>query len=150
MAEKGSKLVMKPLIIARTEHEACLIEGSVNSVRISFLIKKGDPSKPNESVEILLAHMYQSFFALRADRFKIYRKKPIDGYDFSFLITEDHLSKYKKEELINFVLQFIQGIEKEVQDMKLAVNKQCDIASKYFATMLGNNADPVAEQIMMK
>ena len=44
MAEKGSKLVMKPLTISRTEHEACLIEGSVNSVRISFLVKKGDPN----------------------------------------------------------------------------------------------------------
>ena len=107
MAEKGSKLVMKPLVISRTEHESALIEGSVNSVRISFLIKKGDPSKPGDSVEILLSHMYQRFFALRADRFKIFRKKPVDGYDFSFLITEDHLSKYKKEELINFVLQFV-------------------------------------------
>jgi len=122
MAEKGSKLVMKPITISRTEHEACLIEGSVNSVRISFLVKKGDPNRPEESVEILLSHMYQRFFALRADRFKIYRKKPVEGFDFSFLITETHLSMYKKEELINFVLQFIQGIEKEVMDLKLAIN----------------------------
>jgi len=107
MAEKGSKLVMKPLLIARNEHEACLIEGSINSVRISLLIKKGDPSKPGDSIEILLTHMYERFFSIRADRFKIFRKKPVAGYDFSFLITEDHLSKYKKEDLINFVLQFV-------------------------------------------
>ena len=122
MAAEGSKLVMKPLLIARTEFEATLIEGSVNSVRISFMIKKGDPMKPSESVEILLSHLYERFFALRADKFKIFRKKPVDGYDFSFLVTEDHLAKYKKEELINFILQFIQGIEKEIMDMKLAIS----------------------------
>ena len=141
---------MKPLVIARTEFECCMIEGSVNSVRISFLIKKGDPNKPGDSVEILLSHSLQRFFALRADRFKIFRKKPVDGYDFSFLITEDHLSKYKKEELINFILQFIQGIEKEVMDLKLTINSQCNTAAKYFATMLANNADPVEEKITAK
>lgn len=133
---------MKPISISRTEHESCLVEGSVNSVRVSFLIKKGDPTKPGESVEILLSHMYQRFFALRADKFKIFRKVPVDGYDFTFLITDDHLEKYKKEELVNFVLQFIQGIEKEIMDLKLDINKQCNTAAKYFATMLANNPDP--------
>jgi actin related protein 2/3 complex subunit 4 len=66
----------------------------------------------------------------------------MDGFDYSFLITEDHLSKYKKEELINFVLSFIQGIEKEIMDLKLNINSQCGTAAKYFATMLANNADP--------
>ena len=79
-----------------------MIEGSVNSCRISFSIKKNE-------VEELLTHMLQRFFALRADKFKIFRREPFDKekYDFSFLITEDHLSKYKKEELINFILEFI-------------------------------------------
>ena len=40
MAEKGSKLLMKPLYISYNENENCMIEGSVNSVRISFLIRK--------------------------------------------------------------------------------------------------------------
>ena len=84
-----------------------MIEGSINSVRVSFLIRKGDPANPEGSVEVLLAKMYNSFLALRAERFKIFRKKPMDGYDFSFLITEDHLTKYKKENLVNFIVQFI-------------------------------------------
>ena len=85
----------------------------MNSCRISFSIKKNE-------IEQLLVNMLQRFFALRADRFKIMRRKPAeDKYDFSFLITEDHLQKYKKEELINFILEFMQGIDKEVQDMKL-------------------------------
>ena len=67
--------------------------------------------------------MIQRFFALRADKFKIMRRVPADPkkYDFSFLITEDHLVKYKKEELINFILEFIQGIDKEISEMKLSM-----------------------------
>jgi len=50
------------------------------------------------------------------------RKKPAhENYDFSFLITDEHLIKYKKEEIINFILEFIQGIDKEINDMKLAI-----------------------------
>ena len=33
---------MAPVVIARNEQEKCLIEGSVNSVRISILIKQSD------------------------------------------------------------------------------------------------------------
>ena len=51
--------------------------------------------------------MLERFLSLRADKFQILRKKPIDKYDFSFLITEDHLAKFKKEEIINFILEFI-------------------------------------------
>ena len=112
---ESQKLLVNPILITRTDQESCLIEGSVNSCRISYSIKKND-------VEHLLTHMLQRFFALRADKFKILRRKPADPkYDFSFLITEDHLQEYKKEELINFILEFIQGIDKEVTEMKLAI-----------------------------
>ena len=105
----------------------------MNSCRISFSIKKNE-------VEHLLTHMLQRFFALRADRFKIMRRKPADPkYDFSFLITEDHLQKFKKEELVNFILEFIQGIDKEISEMKLTVINQCRIAAGYFANSVANN-----------
>ena len=68
--EDGSKLIMKPITITRNDQEYCLIEGSVNSIRVSFSIKKND-------VEFLLAHMVQRFLALRADKFKILRRVPI-------------------------------------------------------------------------
>ena len=94
--------MVNPVNICKNEYEMCLIESSINSVRISFSVKKNE-------IENLLTHMLQRFLALRADRFKIMRRVPADPekYDFSFLITEDHLAKYKKEELINFILEFI-------------------------------------------
>ena len=131
---ESPKLLMQPITICRNEQEKCLIEGSVNSCRISFSIKKND-------LEVLITSMLQRFFSLRADRFKIMRRKPADpaNYDFSFLITEDHLQKYVKEDLINFILEFIQGIDKEISEMKLAIINQSRIAAAYFANSLANN-----------
>ena len=35
------KLLLGDILIARNEHEKCLVEASVNSVRISITIRKG-------------------------------------------------------------------------------------------------------------
>lgn len=68
------------------------------------------------------------------------RRKPAETkYDFCFLITEEHLAKYKKEELINFVLEFIQGIDKEIQDMKLAIITSTRQAAFFYSNTLANN-----------
>lgn len=69
------------------------------------------------------------------------RKKPADpaNYDFSFLITEDHLEKYRKEDLINFMLEFIQGIDKEISEMKLAILSQARMSAGYFTNSIANN-----------
>ena len=128
---------MRPLTICKSDQEKCYIESSINSVRVSITIKK------NQEIEILLTHMLERFLALRADKFQILRKKPAhQGYDFSFLITEDHLEKYKKEELINFILEFIQGIDKEINDMKLAIINQTRIAAAFFTNAISNNPIP--------
>ena len=39
---ESEKLLMRTITICRNEHETCLIEGSVNSCRISFSIKKNE------------------------------------------------------------------------------------------------------------
>ena len=131
--QDNPKLLMTPLLIAKSEQEKCLVEASVNSVRVSISIKK------NQEIEILLTHMLERFLSLRADKFQILRKKPVDGYDYSFLVTDEHLQKYKKEELVNFILEFIQGIDKEINDMKLAIITQTRVAAAYFTNALANN-----------
>ena len=98
----NEKLLLAPIIISKSENEHCLIEGSVNSVRVSICIKK------LADIEVLLTHMLERFMALRADKFEILRRKPAyPEYDFSFLITDDHLQRFRKEELMNFILEFI-------------------------------------------
>jgi actin related protein 2/3 complex subunit 4 len=82
----NAKLLLDPVVISKSENECCLIEASVNSVRVSISIKK------SAEVEILLTHMLERFMSLRADKFEILRKKPaFPEYDFSFLISDDHL-----------------------------------------------------------
>ena len=113
-----------------------MIEPSINSVRISVSIKKG------LEIEHLLTRMLERFMSLRADKFEILRKKPArEGFDFSFLISADHMQKYTKTELINFVLEFIQGIEKEISEMKLSVINHARVSAGFFVNSLANNAN---------
>ena len=96
--QDNPSLINEPVLISRGDQYATLIESSINSVRVSIKIKKG------YGIEHLLTRMLERFMALRADKFEIFRKKPIEEYDFSFVIAESHLQVYRKEELINFIL----------------------------------------------
>ena len=125
--QDNKDLLMKPFVIARNEKDMCYIETAVNSIRISLKVKKAS------GTEELLVHLFERFISLRADKFGIIRKKPaLEGYDFSFLITDEHLEKYKKEEMINFILEFILGIEKEVNDMRMMINTKLRIAAGFY------------------
>eukprot|EP00824_Muranothrix_gubernata_P005742 TRINITY_DN17525_c0_g1_i1.p2 TRINITY_DN17525_c0_g1~~TRINITY_DN17525_c0_g1_i1.p2 ORF type:complete len:194 (-),score=19.36 TRINITY_DN17525_c0_g1_i1:521-1102(-) len=128
--QESKELLLNPIVICRNEFEKCLIESSINSVRISFAIKK------TKEIEELLVHLYERFISVRADKFEIIRKKPISGYDFSFLVTNFHLEKMVKEEIINTILQFMQDMEKEINDMKLQINLQMRIAAGFFISQI--------------
>ena len=124
--KESPELMLNTLTIARNEQEKCLIESSINSVRLSFTIKK-----PKE-IEQLLTHLFERFISLRADKFELIRRKPVDGYDFSFLISSQHVEKMHKEHIINFIMTFILDIEKEITEMKIAINTQMRVATSFF------------------
>ena len=46
----------------------------------------------------------------------------LQGYDISFLITNLHTEQMFKHKLVDFVIQFMEEIDKEISEMKLAVN----------------------------
>ena len=48
----------------------------------------------------------------------------LQGYSISFLVTHTHLEKMWKDKLIEFVIQFMEDIDKEISAMKLAVNSR--------------------------
>ena len=126
--QDNPKLLYHPLVISKSEQEHTMIEASINSVRVSVAIRKSD------EVFDLLTKMLERFMALRADRFKILRKKPAhEGYDFSFLIWNEHLLEFKKEELINFILEFVQGIEQEITELKMMVRNHCTMTTNFFS-----------------
>ena len=72
------------------------------------------------------------FMMRRAENFVILRRKPIEGYDISFLITNFHTDEMYRHKLIDFVVQFMEEIDKEISEMKLCVNSRARICAEEF------------------
>lgn len=92
---------MQPVIISRNEKEKVLIEGSINSVRVSIAVKQvwgwGDwgavvgwqvalmwgslislSSLQADEIEKILCHKFMRFMMMRAENFFILRRKPVE------------------------------------------------------------------------
>jgi len=110
------EVLLNPVLIVRNPSEKTLIEGSINSIRVSVMIKKSD------ELEIILAKRFLSFLSQRAENFVVLRRKPIKGYDISFLVTNFHTESMYKHKLVDFIIQFMADIDSEISDMKIAVN----------------------------
>lgn len=62
-----------PIHVSRNENERVLIEGSINSVRVSIKIKQAD------EIEKILASKFTRFLMQRAENFVVLRRKPIQA-----------------------------------------------------------------------
>lgn len=60
------------MTISRNEKEKVLIEGSINSVRVSIAVKQAD------EIEKILCHKFMRFMMMRAENFFILRRKPVE------------------------------------------------------------------------
>merc|ERR1711962_1009007 len=114
--KESTELLLNPVIISRNEKEKVFIEPSINSIRVSIAIKQAD------EIERILCHKFMRFMMMRAENFIILRRKPVEGYDISFLITNFHTEQMFKHKLVDFVIHFMEEIDKEISEMKLAVN----------------------------
>jgi len=112
------ELLLNPVVVRRSDHEAVMIEAAVNSVRMSIQIKKLD------EMDDILARKFTRFLMLRADNFIVLRRKPMPGYDISFLLTNFNVEAMWKHKLIDFVIQFMEEIDSEISSMKIAVNER--------------------------
>ena len=45
----------------------------------------------------------------------------LQGYDISFLITNTHTEEMLKHKLVDFIIQFMEEVDKEISEMKLFV-----------------------------
>jgi actin related protein 2/3 complex subunit 4 len=122
----SKELLLTPLVVSRNEKERVLIEGSVNSIRVSIGVKQAD------EIEKILCKKFMRFMMQRAEHFFILRRKPVEGYDISFLITNFHTEQMYKHKLVDFVIQFMEDIDKEISEMKLAVNSRARICAEEF------------------
>ncbi|XP_074644660.1 actin-related protein 2/3 complex subunit 4 [Tubulanus polymorphus] len=122
----SKELLLTPVMISRNEKEKVLIEGSINSLRISIAIKQAD------ELERILCKKFMRFMMMRAESFVVLRRKPIEGYDISFLITNFHTEQMYKHKLVDFIINFMEEIDKEISNMKLAINARARISAEEF------------------
>jgi actin related protein 2/3 complex subunit 4 len=137
-AATSPEVLLNPLTVSRNQDERVLVEPSVNSVRVSIRIKQSD------EIEHILVHKFTRFLTQRAEAFFILRRKPVpvcswaeekirhvakrhanrkpQGYDISFLITNFHTEEMLKHKLVDFIIQFMEEVDKEISEMKLFVS----------------------------
>ncbi|KAJ1567014.1 Actin- protein 2/3 complex subunit 4, partial [Cladochytrium tenue] len=120
------EVLLAPVVISRNENEQVLVEASINSVRISIKIKQAD------DLERVLAHKFTRFLMMRAENFVILRRKPVKGYDISFLITNFHTEQMFKHKLVDFIVQFMEEVDKEISEMKLSINARARIVAETY------------------
>ncbi|CAF0823262.1 unnamed protein product [Adineta ricciae] len=124
---KTSKLLLlNPLIISRNVNERVLIEGSFNSIRVSIAVKQSDELKK------LICKRLMRFMMQRADDFYILRRKPVPDYDISFLVTNFHAETMYTHRLIDFIVYFLEEIDKEISEMNLAVSSRARMCADEF------------------
>ncbi|XP_050441949.1 actin-related protein 2/3 complex subunit 4 [Adelges cooleyi] len=124
--QTNRELILTPVLISRNERERVFIESSINSIRVSIAIKQCD------EIERLLCDKFTRFMMKRAENFFILRRKPIAGYDITFLITNVHVEQMYRNKLIDFIIRFMEEIDKEISEMKLAINARARICSEEF------------------
>ncbi|CAD6571188.1 MAG: Arp complex subunit [Tremellales sp. Tagirdzhanova-0007] len=128
-ARTSPEVLLHPLIVSRNESERVLIEPSVNSIRLSIAIKQAD------EIEKILCHKFTRFMMMRAEGFVILRRKALPGYDISFLITNFHSESMLKHKLVDFIIQFMEDVDKEISEMKLSLNARARlVAESYLST----------------
>ncbi len=117
---------MNPIVIAKSDAERCLIEPSVNSVRVSIKIKQQD------EIEEILCHKFTRFLMQRSEAFIIMRRKAVEGYDISFLITHRDVENLYRHKLVDFMVTFMEEIDKEINGMKIALNARARVVANEY------------------
>ena len=113
-------VLMPSVEIARgsAEDGACLIERAVNSARVSVRVRQCD------ELEEILARAFCKSLGRRADAFEVLRRAPVEGYDVSFLVLLEHVERMEAKGLVDFVVTFMEDVDKEISEQKLSVSSR--------------------------
>ncbi|GME86031.1 unnamed protein product [Ambrosiozyma monospora] len=128
-SKKTKEVLLNPITIARNENEKILIEPSINSVRISIKIKQSD------EIETILVDKFTGFLTKRAENFLILRRVPVEGYDISFLLTNYHNEVMMKNKLVDFIIEFMEDVDKEISEMKLFLNARARFVAEAYLSV---------------
>lgn len=132
-ARTTKEVLLNPIAISRNENERVYIEPSINSVRISIKIKQ-----VNET-EKLLVNKFARFMMQRAENFVVLRRQAIPGYDISFLVTNFQMDVLYKHKLVDFFIQFMEEVDKEISEICLNLNARARAVSETFLSQVHLN-----------
>jgi len=90
--------------------------------------------KQADEIERILCHKFTRFMMQRAESFIVLRRKPVQGYDISFLITNTHSETMLKHKLVDFIIQFMEEVDREISEMKLSLNARARIVAESYLT----------------
>ena len=120
MKKYNKGLLLNPVIISLDEYDQVLIEGSMNSVRISFKFRKWGRG----GVTGWLSKSYCKMLMKRCELFDIIRRKPInENWDLTFLIMYWHLESgeqrlydhdhpcFDRLRLVSYLIQFVKEFD---------------------------------------
>lgn len=115
----NKELLSQPVhIISNIDEAEALIEGSINSVRVSLRLANED------DLDDVLSQMYTKFMMQRAETLLILRRAPIEDYHISFLITDRHLRQFGRQQLLSFVSQFAEEVSKQMGQLKQEIGSR--------------------------
>lgn len=89
--QTSKELLLNPVVVSRNDRERVLIEGSINSVRVSIAIKQSD------EIDRIICHKFMRFIMMRAEEFVILRRKPIPVSYYFSSVTMEKLFKVVKQ-----------------------------------------------------
>lgn len=69
------------------------------------------------------------------------------GYDISFLITNFHTEEMLKHKLVDFIIQFMEDVDKEISEMKLFLNARARFVAESFLTPV--RMEPVLRSVLL-
>ena len=145
------ELLLNPVTIHRSEHESVMIETAINSVRVSIKVKQLDEldtilaskfsrflmQRADNFVILCTARRFEPSAFMLPWHARVWtdrdacvpsrqcrRRKPMPGFDVSFLLTNFNLEAMWKHKLIDFVIQFMEEIDSEISSMKIQVSER--------------------------
>lgn len=122
----SAELLLQPMHVSRNENEQVLIEPSVNSVRVNIKVKQAD------EIEHILVHKFTRFLEHSAESFYVLRRTAIPGYSISFLITNKHTESMKTGKLVDFIIEFMEEVDKEISEIKLFLNARARFVAEAY------------------
>ena len=96
----------------------------------NFVILRRKKIEVSKSLYLFIMHVL--FNDTSPQKGIIFSEFIFQGYDISFLITNFHTEEMYRHKLIDFVIHFMEEIDKEISEMKLCVNSRARICAEEF------------------